>query len=242
MLIGLQLWSVGEEMSNDFFKTLTKVAKMGYDGVEFAGYHGHDAKTIKEKLDQLGLKVAASHISIERLREDLDAVIAFEKTLGNQYIVCPYATYETADQWLAFAKELAEINQKITAAGLTFAYHNHAHELVPLADKYVLDVLFDHVSGTEIDVYWLAAANLDPVTYLAQYKDKTPLVHIKDMDANSQESTIIGTGTLDIKNIVKQAKTNGAKWLIIEQESFTKPPLASVEAGLVNLKEVLNKC
>jgi sugar phosphate isomerase/epimerase len=242
MLIGLQLWSVYEEMERDFFGTLGKVAKMGYDGVEFAGYFGHSASAIKDKLVELGLRVAASHIPIESLRDDLNQVIAFEKELGNHDIVCPYAAYETVEEWREFAYELGQINQKIEAAGLTFIYHNHDKEFMKLDDRYVLDLILQHVSKAEIDVYWAAYVGVEPVAYLQQYQARTPLVHIKDMARSRLESTEVGNGILDIGGIVNQAKCNGAEWLIVEQEAFIKPPLESVEVCLKNLKEVLNEC
>ena len=239
MKIGLQLWSVHEEMTNDFFGTLEKVAKMGYDGIEFAGYFGHDAGVIKEKLSVLGLQVAATHIPIEALRDKFDEVIAFEKELGNQYIVCPYATFETVEAWIPFAKELNEINQKIKKAGLTFIYHNHAEEFQKLDVGYVLDLILENVDKAEIDVYWAEFAGVNPIAYLAQYSGRTPLVHIKDMAETKDKSTEVGNGILDIKAIAKQAEKNGAEWLIVEQEAFTRPTLESVEIGLKNLKEIL---
>lgn len=239
MKIGLQLWSIQEEMAKNFLQTLEKVAEMGYDGVEFAGYYDHSAAEIKAKLQQLNLEVAASHIPIDKLRADLDGVIAFEKELGNKYIVCPYATFETVEEWLPFVKELAEINEKVKNAGLTFVYHNHAEEFKTLEDGYVFDHILTHVDKMELDVYWAAFADVDPVAYLEKYKTRTPLVHIKDMAETKDKSTEVGNGILDIKTIAKKAIEIGAEWLIVEQEAFTKPPLESVEIGLNNLKGVL---
>ncbi|OSF25063.1 sugar phosphate isomerase, partial [Salmonella enterica subsp. enterica serovar Agona] len=98
--IALQLWSVKEACEDDFFGTLEKVAEMGYDGVEFAGYYGKSASEIKAKLAELGLEVAGSHISKEQLEEDLENVILFERELGNEYIICPYADFKTKQEWL----------------------------------------------------------------------------------------------------------------------------------------------
>jgi len=241
MKIGLQLWSVFQESMNDLLGTLEKVAKMGYDGVEFAGYFDHTASEIKAKLEELNLEISSSHIPFERLRDEIDAVIAFEKELGNPYIVCPYATFETVEEWLPFINELAEINQKIKDAGLTFIYHNHAEEFQKLEDGYIFDAILKKVDKAEIDVYWAEFAGVDPVSYLQQYSGRTPLVHIKDMDETKDKSTEVGNGILDIKAIVNQAEIGGAEWLIVEQEAFTKPTLESVEIGLKNLKELMNR-
>ena len=185
------------------------------------------------------MKVVASHIPIERLRDQLDEVIAFEKELGNQYIVCPYAVYETANEWIQFAKELGHINSKVEDAGLTLVYHNHDKEFMELDGGYVLDLIFDNVAKTEIDVYWAEFSDVNPVMYLQKYKDKTPLIHVKDMAESRLESTEIGNGILDIAGIVNQARINNAEWLIVEQEAFTRPPLDSVKICLKNLKELM---
>lgn len=240
MKIGLQLWSIFQETEKNLLKTLEKVAKMGYEAVEFAGYFEHSAAEIKAKLQELGLEVAASHIPFERLCDEFDAVIAFEKELGNNYIVCPYATFETIEEWLSFAKELKIINQKILDSGLRFVYHNHAEEFQKFEDGYILDHLLKNVDMAEIDVYWAAFAGVEPVSYLQQYSKKTPLVHIKDMDETKDKSTEIGNGILDIEAIVKQAKDNGAEWLIVEQEAFDNyEPLTAVEIGINYLKQHL---
>jgi len=240
MKIGLQLWSVFGDSQNDLLGTLEKVAAMGYDGVEFAGYFGHDAKTIKAKLDELGLDVASSHIGCEQLRDNLDDVIAFEKELGNQYIVCPYATFPTVAEWVAFAAELGSINEKVKAAGLTFVYHNHAEEFQEVDGKYVFDLILENVDKAEIDVYWAAFSIVDPIAYLQKYAGRTPLVHIKDMASCKTKSTEVGHGILDISNIAKQAIAGGAEWLIVEQEAFEElAPMDAVAVCLKNFKEVL---
>ncbi|MFD2615899.1 sugar phosphate isomerase/epimerase family protein [Terrilactibacillus laevilacticus] len=241
MPVALQLWSVKDVCEKDFFGTLEKVSEMGYDGIEFAGYYNESAQNIKEKCTELGLQIVASHIPAEKILNDLDNVISFEKELGNNYIVCPYASYDTKDEWKSFASKLNVACKKIEDAGMTLVYHNHHHEFHKLEDTYILDYLLEMVPHlkAELDTYWIQYAGVDVVSYMSQYDNRTPFIHLKDMKKEPMESTEIGKGVLDITRFVKQAENQGVEWLIIEQEAFTKPSLESVEIGLINLKQLI---
>ncbi|PEL07748.1 sugar phosphate isomerase/epimerase [Bacillus sp. AFS017336] len=241
--IALQLWSVKEDAELDFFGTLEKVAKMGYDGVEFAGYYGKSASEIKAVLNKLGLKAAGAHVSADQILHQIDDVIAFETELGNKYIVCPWANFNSLEEWKEFAEQLQHSGKKLSEAGLSLVYHNHAHELVAVENEYILDILLNAVPSNllkaELDAYWLEFAGVDAVEFMSKYKGRTPLIHVKDMAQSKEESTEIGNGIMNIKGIVQQAKLNSVEWLIVEQEAFTKPQLVSVEIGLNNLKKIL---
>ncbi|MBC2010589.1 sugar phosphate isomerase/epimerase [Listeria welshimeri] len=239
--IALQLWSVKEACEDDFFGTLEKVAEMGYDGVEFAGYYGKSASEIKTKLAELGLEVAGSHISKEMLEAKLEDVIVFERELGNKFIICPYADFETKQEWLSFAEKLREITKTIQQAGMQFGYHNHAHELEKVDDAIILENLLGNVPEmiAELDTYWIEYAGVGVIPFIEKYRNRVPLVHIKDKSKTSKESTIIGEGILDISGYVKTAIASGTKWLIIEQEAFEEDPLTSVAKGYTYLANVL---
>ncbi|CAK21596.1 sugar phosphate isomerase/epimerase [Listeria welshimeri] len=239
--IALQLWSVKEACEDDFFGTLEKVAEMGYDGVEFAGYYGKSASEIKTKLAELGLEVAGSHISKEMLEAELEDVIVFERELGNKFIICPYADFETKQEWLSFAEKLREIAKTIQQAGMQFGYHNHAHELEKVDDAIILENLLGNVPEmiAELDTYWIEYAGVGVIPFIEKYRNRVPLVHIKDKSKTSKESTIIGEGILDISGYVKTAIASGTKWLIIEQEAFEEDPLTSVAKGYTYLANVL---
>jgi len=241
--IALQLWSIKEDVEKDFYGTLKKVAKMGYSGVEFAGYYGKSSQEVKKLLAELGLRVAGSHISKEQIIQQTDEVITFEKELGNKYIVCPYADFNSLEEWKEFAKDLQQAGKKLSEAGLKLLYHNHANEFVKFHNEYVLDILLNTGSSeflqAELDTYWVEYAGVNAVHYMAKYHGRTPLIHLKDMSQSKKESTELGNGVLDIRGIVQQAEKNNVEWLVIEQEAFTKPPLESIEIGLNNLKELI---
>lgn len=239
--IALQLWSVQDETEKDFFGTLEKVAEMGYDGVEFAGYYGKTADEIQVKLAELGLKAAGSHIQYEQFLTNLDEVLAFEKVLGNKNLIVPWAAFDTVEEWQLFADNMKTIAEKVAAAGFNFSYHNHNHEFEEINGQPILTWLLQEVPtlNVELDTYWVQFAGVDAVEYMANYAGRMKLVHLKDQKENPIESTEIGNGVLDIASYVKQAEENGVDWFVIEQEAFTQPTLKSVEIGLINLKRII---
>ncbi|HLH78770.1 MAG TPA: sugar phosphate isomerase/epimerase, partial [Chthonomonas sp.] len=88
--IGLQLYSVREQCAKDLPGVLKAVAQMGYEGVEFAGYHGYGAAELRKMLDDFGLKCCGAHVGIETLLGDeLAKSIEFHKTLGNKFLIVP---------------------------------------------------------------------------------------------------------------------------------------------------------
>lgn len=231
-----------EDTQQDLLATLQKVAAMGYQGVEFAGYFDHSAEEIKAELTRLNLTVAAPHISYQALFDKLEETLAFEKVLGNKNIVIPYATFVTQAEWLTFIAKVKTLLPKIKAAGFTLLYHNHAHEFSEIPDFDALEALCQAIPELklEVDLYWLAYAGIDVVTWLDERQQMIKLLHLKDMQENPQESTIIGKGILLLENYLAFAKVQGLEWIIVEQEAFQGiPPLTAVAEGYQNLKKML---
>lgn len=239
--IALQLWSVQDVAKENFFQTLEKVAEMGYDGVEFAGYYDKSANDLNAKLSELNLKVAGSHIPYEHFLTNIEEVLAYEKELGNQHLVVPWASFESEEEWREFARKMQEIAVQVEAAGMTLSYHNHNHELQKFESESILELLLKTVPNLyfELDTYWIQFAEVDVIPFMEKFATRMKLVHLKDMQLNPKESTEIGNGILDIASFAKEAKRAGVEWFVIEQEAFTQPTLKSVEIGLTNLKRIL---
>ncbi|MFP4017422.1 MAG: sugar phosphate isomerase/epimerase family protein [Halanaerobiales bacterium] len=241
--IAVQLYTVREELKNDFIGTLEKVAELGYTGVELAGFGDLEADEMKGHLDRLGLKAVGSHTAIDLLRNELDEVIEYNKTIGNKYIVVPYADYNGKEDFLAMADELRELGSKLKEKDLALSYHNHAHEFESFNDEHGLDLIYKNVSEdllkVELDTYWVKKAGLDPVNYLMQYSGRVPMVHLKDMEAETGDFAEVGEGVIDIKAIINAAEEVGAGWLIVEQDQCKRPSLESIEISMNNLKEML---
>lgn len=242
--IALQLWSVREACEVDFLGTLVKIKGQGYDGVEFAGYYGYSAEKIRLTLEHLNLAVTASHIAYEELIENPTEVFIFERTIGNQRIVVPYASFKTQDEWLNFMGKMNVLAVEAAKHGLEIYYHNHAHELTEIPNVDMLDMWAKNAPAVklEIDLYWLAFAGKPVLPWLEQHRNAIGLLHIKDMQADPQESTEIGRGSLPIKDYIIWAQKNKLPWLIIEQEAFQKyQPMAAAAKNYQALVKILNQ-
>lgn len=192
--IGLQLYSVRNEMEKDFAGTLKKVAEMGYDGVEFAGLFGHDAAEIKRLLAENGLVPVSAHVPLAEMLEDMDKVIAVYKEIGCKYIAIPYVDEKYrpgSPDYSETLKTIAALGKKCSENGLVLMYHNHDFEFVKIDGKYGLDVMYDTIPAeylqTELDTCWVNVGGEEPAGYIEKYSGRTPVVHLKDFVMSGRE-------------------------------------------------------
>ncbi len=232
MGIGLQLFSVRTQLESDFVGTLEKVAKAGYEGVEFASnFGGMPAVELRELLSKLGLQVIGNHPGLPRLRDDLAEVVQYHKDLGAPYAVAPWVPEEdrTAEKLPELAALLDKSGEAFAKSGIQFGYHNHDFEFLTDVDgKFFFDALFASTSAAkvkvELDVGWVYHAGQDPLAYMEKYASRLPLVHLKDFahDASGKwVSSPVGKGEVPTAKVISKAAEVGVKWLIVEQD-FTQ--------------------
>ena len=244
--IALQMFSLRDETEKDFLGTLAKVAEMGYDGIEFAGYGGLEAEELKKELDKLGLKAASSHVPITTLEqeEELAEIIKYQQVIGSKNIVCPYLLPErrTKEDYYNLIPILNRVGEQCFDAGINFSYHNHDFELLELDNgKIPLKLLLEETNPewvqTELDVYWLTKAGENPVEWLKRSQNRTPLVHLKDMTTDGEQFFAeLGTGGVDIDGVLQQASQSNVEWWVVEQDQSRRTPLESVKISLDYLK------
>ncbi|WP_281889747.1 sugar phosphate isomerase/epimerase [Paenibacillus sp. YYML68] len=245
MGIGVQLYTLRDELAADFRGTLRKVAELGYEGVEFAGYGDIAADEMKALLQELGLQVAGSHVSLERLRSNLEGEIAYMKTIGGKTIICPYSSPDADEEgWKAVIAELRSYGEQISKHGLLFAYHNHEFEFEgKVGDSLIFDAIFESSSPetlqVEMDVCWVKRGGQDPIAYIHKYAGRLPLVHMKDFnyDGDGVQTLELGQGIVPLAEVLAAASDSGVQWLIVEQDRCQNPPLVSVENSLNWLRE-----
>lgn len=239
MKIGLQLYTLREELKNDFIGTLHEVAKLGYKGVEFAGYGGLSAAELKRALTALGLEAAGSHVSYDRLTTALDEEIAYNRIIGNRYINVPWldpAHRQNDETWNRVFAELAQIGERLRQEDMILCYHNHDFELRERANgQAALDALYSAVDPdllqVELDACWVYHAGYDPVEYIRRYSGRLPIVHFKDMrkKADGGADTVeLGQGEVGLPAIAAASAEAGVEWLVVEQDHCQNPPLESV--------------
>jgi sugar phosphate isomerase/epimerase len=246
--VAVQMYTLRNECEKDFAGTLKEVAELGFDGVELAGYGGLSPKEVKELLDELGLKAAASHVPIEELENNLAQVIEDQKILESHYVVCPYLeeNRRSEEDYKKLISILNQAGEKCRQEGITLCYHNHDFELEHLEDgRTALEAIFDDTNSanvsTELDVYWLTKAGENPTAWLKRYSNRTPLVHLKDMTTDEEQFFAeLGTGGVDLETVLDMGEEIGVEWWVIEQDESRRTPFESLEISINYLKKQLS--
>ena len=251
--IGVQLWSVKDEVKQDFDGTLDKLAKLGFQGVEFAGEFGrfaNDAAGLRIFLDKTGLQCAGAHLQFDALSAaKFDATTAFYKTAGCSNLVISMDKRANSREGAAqVAKELAVLSARLAPLGMKIGYHNHAEEMGGADGQAPWDVIATGTPAGSImqqDVGWTTFAGKDPAAMVKRYPGRTVSTHFKAKFAPGTTGTpIIGQDKTDWAGLTMAARSvGGTEWIILEQEEYPKGmgQLESVAASLRGLQAVLAK-
>jgi sugar phosphate isomerase/epimerase len=250
--LAIQLYSVRELLPTDFTGTLKKLHGLGYRQVEAAGYYNHSAAEVKQAMKEAGLNLVSSHHPSGDLQKNFDKILAFEKELGVQYIICaspgkkdPSAGNRapmTLDDWKWNADELNKFGERVNAAGLKFGYHNHYPEFHKTDGVVPYDLLMSRTDPSkvvfEMDCGWVIVGGGDPIAYLQKYANRIAMLHVKDFkksaapfsETNRPAIAELGRGFIDYAPILKAAaKTGHIKHCFVEQEGFDMPPMESLK-------------
>jgi sugar phosphate isomerase/epimerase len=190
--IGVQLYTVADQMRADFEGTIEKVANIGYKQVEFAGYFNKTPEQIRAVLDRLRIKSASTHIAMDTLRKDLETQIRFAEVIGHEYITIPSlgrteTPMNTVDAWKRIANECNEMGTKLKARGLKLAFHSHSGEFVDVGGgRTGMDVFVTEtdpsVFNFQMDLGWARVAGQDPVAWFRKYPNRFVMWHVKDFE------------------------------------------------------------
>lgn len=248
--VALQLYTVRDLMKNDFKGTVEKVAKIGYDAVEFAGYGGLSAKEVKQLLKNTGLQVAGTHEGFEGLQANTEERIAFNLGIGNKNIVVPSMPGKwrksNADGIKEFAAEMNKLGTKVHDAGMQLLYHNHWFEFAKLDGKTIYEILLKNTDANlvklEIDVAWAQRGGKIPADLIRQEGSRVRSLHMKDFLGDGNYTLApVGTGVVDMSGIIKAAREVGVQWFIVEQDRMKRPALEAIEISLKNMRKLLKQ-
>ncbi len=250
--IAVQLYSVRNDCAKDLDAALAAVAKMGFEGVEFAGYHKYNgkAKELRAKLDDLNLKVAGTHIGAGTLRGDaLKGTIEFHQIIGCKFLICPGDGAFTHPER---SKELAETFNKaaeiLKPVGMACGYHNHTGEFKKgEGDKTYWELFAERTSKDVVlqqDCGWTAAAGYDPVEMMKKYPGRYRTTHFKPTVVKNEpgKKAYLGEDSVDWKAVIQACREiGGTEWIIIEQETYPdgKSPMECTALSMAGLKKVL---
>ena len=188
--LGLQLYSVRDQMEKDVEATLKAVSEMGYEVVEPAGYFGKSAEEFKALLDKYSLEAVSVHQRYDVFIDEPQKNVDFLKTLGVKYCAIPWMGPENHKGCENFEKAVEEIlytSKLLADAGIQLLYHNHEFEFNKYEEKHLLDWLYETV-GTdnlkpELDTCWAKYAGTDVTAYMKKYSGQLDCLHLKDFEA-----------------------------------------------------------
>ncbi|MBE9492172.1 MAG: sugar phosphate isomerase/epimerase [Bacteroidetes bacterium] len=238
-IIGIQLYTLRDQVKENFKGTLQKIADIGYNAVEAAGYadrkfYGYAPKEYKKIVEEKGLIPQSSHSGISL--DNVDQVIDDTLEAGMSYIVLPYLAQDkrkTIDDYKKLAEEFNRIGERCKMSGLRFGYHNHAFEFEKMDGIIPYDIMLEQTEPEfvtmQLDLYWMVYGGYDPLDYFEKYPGRFELWHVKDMDhTEKRECTEIGQGIIDFKKIFAAKDKAGMKYYYVEQEAFKIPPFESI--------------
>ncbi|WP_284646511.1 sugar phosphate isomerase/epimerase family protein [Paenibacillus silviterrae] len=198
---GVNVSSVQDDLCKDYFRTLERLAELGYKNVELIGYNKSKytrfmddipIDQLKEKLTQYDLTV----ISAQELGRsdrpidvhDWDAVCSYYEQINCHSIVIPTVWMQNRDDAVRIAGEMNRVGQRLKANGFAFYYHNHAHEFQRDGEETLYDILIQNTDPDyvrfELDLGWVLRAGIQPTEILEKLGSRCEIVHLKDININ----------------------------------------------------------
>lgn len=253
--VGVQLYTLRNQISKDPKGTLEKVAQLGYKQVETFGYSNRKwfnlaPAELSSILKNNGLSSPSGHTYPGSFflkggwEEEWKRAVEDSKTLGQEFITIPWleeAYRKDADNYKKIAEGLNKAGGVAKEGGLKLAYHNHDFEFATVNGQTGFDILTKNTDAKlvhfELDLYWAVKAGHDPVKLFQQHPGRFAMWHIKDMDNTPQKFfTEVGSGVIDFKPIFKNAKLSGMKYFFVEQDECPGSPFDSIAKSIGYLK------
>ncbi len=232
--IALQLYSLREQLAQDFAGVIRRVADIGYRGVETAGFPGISVEQAARLFRELGLQTPSAHLPLP-LGDEAAAALETAAQLGVQWVVCgmPPEDFSDGDRIRRVCERLNQADAVVRAHGYTLLYHNHWWEFQAMADgRYPYQIMLEALEPTvqfEIDTYWVRTAGHDPASVLAEFAGRAPLLHIKDGPATvDAPMTAVGQGVIDWTTVHER---HTAEWWIVELDRCATDMFEAVAAS-----------
>lgn len=246
----MQLYSVRGDCARDFDQALQQIARMGFEGVEFAGYYNYagKAQALRQRLDDLGIKGFSTHIGTGNLRGDeLKKTIEFHKTLGCQFLIVPGdGDFTHPEKSKALAELFNQVAETLKPLGLACGYHNHTKEFEKDGGKTYFELFAERTTKGVVlqqDCGWSAAAGQDPVGLMKRWPGRFRVQHFKPTVINNEagKKAIIGEDSVAWAPVLQAARTvGGTEWVILEQETYPdgKSPMECTQLSLAGLRKI----
>lgn len=248
--LGLELYSVRDDLKSNFSGTLDQVAKMGYQCVEFyAPYYDWTpayAKQVRSQIDSLGVRCYSTHNSLASFSPDgIEKAIELNKILGTRYIVLAHPGKVTGiDGWKQIAETLNKANQTMARSGLHAGYHNHDLEWRPIDGQKPIEILASNTDKSimlQLDVGTCVATGNDPVAWIDRNPGRIRSLHLKDWSPEQNYRVLFREGVAPWKKIFAAAEsTGGVEYYLIEQEGSRYSEIETAKLCLANYKKLIS--
>lgn len=235
--VGVQLYSLRQQMKEDVSGTLEKISSWGITNLEEGngGTHGRSMEEYQRLLAKNDLSMVSVSGSYEDFRDTPESIVAKAKAYGAKYAVCFWIPHNDTIFTINETERAIEVfntaGKKLQAEGITLAYHPHGYEFRAYEDGLLMDYMIEKADHFvfEMDVYWFAHAGENPLEWLRKYPEKFKLMHLKDCRKGVQgnkngrsdveTNVVLGAGQIDIAGILKEVQKMDVDYLFIEDES-----------------------
>lgn len=249
--MGLQLYTVNDDMNKDVIGTLKAAKTMGYEDFETFGFngekgtfYGYKSTDFKKILEDLQTTASSGHYgfasyldqSDDALKRFVDQCIEGARALEMKYITWPWLAPEqrTMDNYKLMAEKLNVIGEQVTAANLGFAYHNHGFEFEDHNGENGFDIILNETDASlvklQMDMYWvIRSSELSPKELVKNQPGRYVMWHIKDMDKVTKDYTELGNGSIDYAEVLPDPDESGLEFYYLEQGgNYAHSPMKSV--------------
>lgn len=253
--VGIELYSVRDQLKADLAGTVKQVAKLGYEVVEFYSpyfdWTPAQAKDVRKLLDDLGIKALSTHNSARVYDPaNLDKAIELNQIIGSKIIVMASSGgAKTLDSWKGVADKLTRGSEKLKSAGMRAGYHNHELEFKPVEGTRPMEIIAKNTPKEvvlQLDVGTCIDAGSDPVAWIKSNPGRIASMHCKDWaptdsakHADKGYKVLFGEGVTPWKKLFAAAeKSGGIECYLIEQEGSRFDPFDTAKRCLENYRKM----
>lgn len=241
--VGVQLYTLRNEMRADPEGTLREIARLGFSEIEWWGDFGRTPAQLRASLDALGLRSPAWHLAPEQLEPArIDDTLRTAEAMGHRHCIVAWTapTLRNAEGFARIGALLSRAGRRLAAAGIRTGYHNHDFEFERAGDGTLWDVLLDNtdpsVVDLELDCYWAFKAGQDPIAMLVRHRHRITHLHIKDSaGAPDHRQVDVGAGVIDWKRLLEVATAGRVQHVFVEHDE-PADAWATVAAGRAYLR------
>jgi len=250
---GVVSFTFRADFSKDVAGTLDYIKAMGITNIEFSNLFGKTASEMRALLDERGMICTSYGVYYDALTNKTEKVIQEAKTLGAEFVrvgMIPHKGDFTVQDADVAIKDFNRVGKILKENGIEFAYHNHGYDFAPYENGTLYDYLIQNTDPAyvsfELDILWVHQFGQDPLAYLKKYPTRFKLMHVKDLKkgipvgldvkTSSENDVPLGSGQINVKSILKQARKSPIKYYYLEDENSNSK--AQVPLSLTYVKNL----